>query len=77
MEKFNIGKYVTLSRINNKPFRLVKIGGVLVSDNLTELSGVVRYNRPVFKDRVYIDRKIGVLLDNEENITWFFMSNIK
>lgn len=77
MEIFNENEFVSISRIDESTFRICNREGLVLENDKKIITGIVKYNIPVFKNRVYIDRKIGVLRDNEENITWFMESKIK
>lgn len=77
MENFNENEFVSISRIDGSAFRLCNWEGLTLENDKKIITGIVKYNRPVFKNHVYIDRKIGILRDNEKNITWFIESKIK
>ena len=77
MDNLNENEKVTISRLDGLPFRLTNMGGLVLENDRLTITGIVKHIRPIFKNRIYFDKKIGILPDNEENLIWVRESQIK
>lgn len=74
---FKINEFVTLVRKDTKDFI---ISPILNPDNVktaSEIKGIVKVNKPLFKNSVYIDRKIAIQVIGEIGFIYLVDSQIE
>ena len=77
MEGIFEDEIVTIANESGKPFKFMSFDTKEVVQEAETITGVVMYNRPIFVNHVYVDRKIGIKQFGHDHISWVRLSEIK